>query len=73
MSDFDADEYAKSLEKGREVARASRHEGLNNDTLRELLPMLDDGEIRLLGNTIENAIESRVKEVLLDRERDWDE
>lgn len=62
--------YWSAVETGREVARTSRYEGVNNPKLSELLPELSDDEIRVLGENIEQAIQDEVKRTLLKRERE---
>ena len=62
--------YWSAVEKGREVARTSRYEGVNDPKLSELLPELSHDEIRVLGENIEKAIKDEVKRTLLERERE---
>lgn len=69
-NDSASDLYWSAVEKGREVARASRHDGLNDKKLAELLPELPDDERRVLGENIENAIKDEVKNALTWRERE---
>jgi FixJ family two-component response regulator len=70
MSESASDLYERAVEKGREVARASRYEGLNNDKLGELLPELSAEERQVLGERIEDVVENEVKNTLTQRERE---
>lgn len=70
MSEFPSDLYERAVQKGREVARVSRYEGLNNDKLGQLLPELSEDEKEALGERIEDAIENEVKNTLTQRERE---
>jgi Trp operon repressor len=70
MSESASDLYEEAVEKGREVARASRYQGLNNDKLGELLPELSADEREALGERIEAAIEDEVKKTLTQRQRE---
>jgi len=70
MSKSASDLYERAVQKGREVARASRYDGLNNDKLGELLPELSEDEKEELGERIEDAIENEVKNTLTQRERE---
>ena len=62
--------YWEAVRRGREVARKSRYDGLNNPKLAELLPELSVDEVQVLGENIEKAVKDEVQRTLLQRQRE---